>query len=79
VRLQALFTAAAAEALFGALRTEGFAFAVELLLRAEAAGYRVVEVPVNWVDQQNSKVSVLGSGPAMLLQLLAARWRVRRR
>lgn len=74
-----LFTAAAAGRLFGALRTQGFGFDVELLLRAQAAGLRVVEVPVNWADQDGSKVGVLGSGPGMLLQILRARWTVRRR
>jgi len=74
-----LFTAAAAEALFGALETTGFAFDVELLLRAQAAGYRVVEVPVNWSDQEGSKVGVLRSGPGMLLQILRARQWIGRR
>src|SRR5205807_9454038 len=37
------FTAAAAEALFGALQTDGFGFDVEVLLRAQAAGFRVTE------------------------------------
>ncbi|HET7343057.1 MAG TPA: dolichyl-phosphate beta-glucosyltransferase [Methylomirabilota bacterium] len=73
-----VFTAAAAQALFGALRTDGFGFDVEMLLRAQAAGYRVVEVAVNWADQPGSKVGVLTTGPAMLGQIAAARWRVAR-
>jgi dolichyl-phosphate beta-glucosyltransferase len=71
------FSAEAATALFGPLRTQGFAFDVELLLRAQAAGYRVVEVAVNWADQAGSKVGVLSTGPGMLLQTLRARWMVR--
>ena len=74
-----LFTAGAAEALFAALETTGFAFDVELLLRAQAAGYRIAEVPVNWADQKGSKVGVFRSGPGMLLQLLQARRRAGRR
>jgi dolichyl-phosphate beta-glucosyltransferase len=74
-----LFTAGAAEALFGPPQTEGFAFDVELLLRARASGCRVAEVAVNWVDQDGSKVGVLRSGPGMLVQILRARRRVRRR
>jgi dolichyl-phosphate beta-glucosyltransferase len=73
-----LFTGAAAERLFGALQTAGFAFDVELLLRAQALGYRIVEVPVNWADQEGSKVGVLSSGPGMLSQVLMVRWRMRR-
>jgi dolichyl-phosphate beta-glucosyltransferase len=74
-----LFTAASAEALFGVLATAGFAFDVELLLRARAAGYRIVEVPVNWADQKGSKVGVLSSGPGMVMQTLQARRRIGRR
>ncbi len=70
------FTAAATRRLFGALETQGFGFDVELLLRAQAAGYRIVEVAVNWQDQAGSKVGVLTTGPRMLGQVLRARWRV---
>jgi len=70
--------AAPAEALFEALQTTGFGFDVELLLRAERLGYRVVEVAVNWADQAGSKVGVLRHGPGMLWQILRARARVAR-
>jgi dolichyl-phosphate beta-glucosyltransferase len=73
------FTAPAASRLFGALSTRGFGFDVELLLRAKAAGCRIVEVPVNWADQAGSKVSVLRHGPGMLWQIMMARRRIRRR
>jgi dolichyl-phosphate beta-glucosyltransferase len=72
------FTAAAATDLFPRMVTNGFAFDVELLLRARARGWRVVEVPVNWQDQPASKVSVLTDGPRMLWQILAVRRRVAR-
>ena len=70
------FTAQAAETLFGPLETEGFAFDVELLLRAQAAGYRIIEVAVNWADQEGSKVGVLTTGPGMLVQVVKARRRL---
>ena len=73
------FTAPAAARLFDALATEGCGFAVELLLRARAAGCRIVEVPVNWADQAGSKVGVLRHGPGMLWQIVQARRRVGRR
>jgi dolichyl-phosphate beta-glucosyltransferase len=69
------FTAAAAGDLFGRLGTSGFGFDVELLLRAQAAGYRLAEVAVNWSDRPGSKVGVLRNGPGMLWQI----WRARRR
>jgi len=73
-----LFRSAAAEALFGELRTEGFGFDVELLLLARRRGYRVTEVAINWADQPGSKVGVLTDGPRMLAQILAARRRLAR-
>ena len=72
-------SARAAEDLFERLRTRGFGFDVELLLLAQRAGYRVVEVPVNWADQAGSKVGVVRHGPGMLWQIARARWRVGRR
>ena len=72
------FTADAARRLFGALETQGFGFDVELLLRAQAAGLKVVEVAVNWSDQAGSHVGVLTSGPVMLAQIVRARWRIGR-
>ena len=73
-----LFRGAAADALFGDLRTEGFGFDVELLLLARRRGYRVTEVAINWADQPGSKVGVLTDGPRMLVQILAARRRLAR-
>ena len=72
------FTGPAAERLFPVLTTRGFAFDVELLLLARAAGYRIVEVPVNWADQSGSKVGVLRHGPGMLGEILRVRLRMRR-
>ena len=69
------FTAAAATDLFGRLATPGFGFDVELLLLAQASGYRLAEVAVNWADRPGSKVGVVRNGPGMLWEI----WRARRR
>src|SRR5204862_965158 len=66
------FTAAAAERLFGGLRTRGFGFDVELLLAAQAAGCRIVEVSGNWADQPGSKVGGLRHGPGTVRQSVKA-------
>ena len=73
------FTAPVASRLFEALSTRGFGFDVELLMLAQAAGCRIVEVPVNWADQAESKVGLFRHGPGMLWQILKARSRVRGR
>jgi dolichyl-phosphate beta-glucosyltransferase len=62
-----------AEALFPHVTTDGFGFDVELLLRAQRAGYRIGEVPVNWANQPGSKLGVLSHGPRMVLEVLRAR------
>jgi len=67
------FRGPVAENLFRALRTTGFGFDVELLLRAQRRGYRIVEVAVNWADQPGSKVRVVTDGPRMLWEILRAR------
>jgi dolichyl-phosphate beta-glucosyltransferase len=73
------FTARAAEAIFGKLRTRGFGFDVEVLLLARWHGFRVAEVAVNWVDKPGSKVGVFKTGPGMLWEILRARVRMARR
>lgn len=73
------FTAAAAEAIFPRVRTQGFGFDVELLLLARGAGFRIAETAVNWIDQPGSKVGVIKDGPRMLYQIIKARARTRGR
>ncbi|MCZ7646799.1 MAG: rRNA maturation RNase YbeY [Planctomycetota bacterium] len=68
-----LFSAAAAECLFGAARVDGFAFDVELLYLAARWDLKVVEVPVNWRDDQASRVNLL-TDP---FRMLGDMWRVR--
>jgi dolichyl-phosphate beta-glucosyltransferase len=53
-----LFTAAAAEALFGAAKVDGFAFDVEILYLAARAGLVIRELPVNWYDTPSTRVNL---------------------
>lgn len=73
-----LFRGAVADDLFSGVRTRGFGFDVEVLLLAQARGYRIVEIPVNWADQPGSKVRVLSDGPRILAAAVLARLRVGR-
>jgi len=61
-----LFRGAVARQLFARSFVGGFAFDVEILTRALQAGYRVVEVPVEWSHMNNSKVRVLRDAASML-------------
>jgi dolichyl-phosphate beta-glucosyltransferase len=65
-----LFTAEAAQAVFSRLRTDRFAFDVEVIARARDLGYRVAEVPVNWDYRGHSTVRVFSSGGRMVWDLL---------
>ncbi len=66
----------AALALFGALETDGWAFDVELLVRARHAGRTVASVPVTWAYQDDSRVQKLRDTLRMTLDLVRLRRRL---
>ena len=51
----------------------GWAFDVELLYIARRHGYRIVEIPIHWYFNADSKISVLRDSPRMFLDLLQIR------
>jgi dolichyl-phosphate beta-glucosyltransferase len=64
------FTAAAAKAIFSRVGISGFTFDVEVLVIARWLGYRVAELPVNFVyDGEASSVKVLNIVARTLLDL----------
>jgi len=72
------FTAEVADRVFPPLQTHGFGFDVEILYRAQQAGYRIVEVPTRWVNSPQSRVHPIRHSMAMFIELLAIPGRVRR-
>jgi len=64
-----LFRADVAKRLFKTLRTERFAFDVEIIGKARRLGYTLTEVPVNWDYSTNSTVRLVSSGSRMLLDI----------
>jgi dolichyl-phosphate beta-glucosyltransferase len=52
----------------------GFAFDVEILYIAQKLGLSIVEVPVNWVNQEGSKVHIIPDSLRMLWDILRIRW-----
>jgi hypothetical protein len=54
----------AAHRLLPKIRDNGWFFDTELLVLAERAGLRVHEVPVDWVDDPDSRVDLLATGTA---------------
>ncbi|MBI4337237.1 MAG: glycosyltransferase family 2 protein [Chloroflexi bacterium] len=68
------FTAEAAQRLFSQQRLTGFGFDVEVLFLARRQGIPVVEVPIDWYFQGNSKVRLLRDTVPTLRDLLIVRW-----
>lgn len=67
-----------AERLFARQRITRFSFDVELLWIARELGYRVVEVPVTWINDPSSRVHPVSDSLRMLVDLVRLRlydWR----
>lgn len=72
-----LFSAEAAKAIFPRQTMDGFSFDVELLLLARQEGFSIVEVPVRWIDNPDSRVSPMRDSARVFLDVLRIRWRHR--
>ena len=70
-----LFKLATARPLFARQTTDGFAFDVEILLRARRGGSVIREVPVRWINSGASTVSPIRDSAEMLRDLLRIRFR----
>ena len=75
-----LFPTNAAKRLLAEQRCPGFAFDVELLMRADRAGLRIAEVPITYLHDSRSSVRVASASLKMLRDVsgLAYRLRIRR-
>ncbi len=67
------FAHEAARDIFRRLSVTGFAFDVEVLVLAQALGYKIETVPVHYTARETSKVRVLRDSLRMLAQLLRIR------
>ncbi len=63
------FTREAARDLFGALRSEGFSFDIEILGLAKRRGYRISEVPVTCIHRPGSTIKPLRDSLGILVDL----------
>lgn len=69
-----LFERSAAREVFGRTELPGFGFDAESLYIARRLGYRLVEVPIRWRNDPDTKVSAWRDSLRMFLEL----WRIRR-
>lgn len=67
------FSAAAAEIIFQRSRLDGYCFDVEALYIARRHGLRIVEVPITWVYDADTRVQVFRDGRRMVADLLRIR------
>ena len=67
------FSAEAAEKLFHLQRIDGWAFDAEVLFIAQHLGYQIIEVPVQWYYDGNSKINVIRDSVKMFRELLQIR------
>ena len=67
----------AAEDLFGVSRINGIGFDVETIYIAQKRGYKIVEVPINWYYNNDSKMRLVQDSLAIMEELFAIRrnWR----
>lgn len=72
------FRADVAEDLFQYQGIEGWAFDVEVLYIAKLRGYKIVEIPIPWYYNDESKISVLRDSFRMFLDLLKIRHNARK-
>jgi len=67
------FTARAAEDIFSRQKLEGFSFDVELLFLASKLGYRIAEIPVEWINEPNSRVRMIADPALMFADVIRIR------
>jgi dolichyl-phosphate beta-glucosyltransferase len=73
-----MFRRHAAAAIFSRQKLTGFAFDVEILFIARRLSFCIAEIPVNWVAQAGSKVSLVADSIKMLWDVSRIRWMHRR-
>lgn len=68
------FRGPVAEDLFSCQRLTGMAFDVEVLFIARMRGYRIVELPIPWYFDPDSRVRLVHDSLRMALELMTIRW-----
>jgi dolichyl-phosphate beta-glucosyltransferase len=70
-----LFSRDVAKYLFSKATSDGFSFDVEILFLARKAGYKIVEIPINWSDVPGSKVDLFRDPIRMFSDIISFRIR----
>ena len=65
-----LYPRKAAQFLFGNMKNTGWSHDVELLYQADLNNYQIVEMPIHWVNQPESKINVVKDSMMMFFGVL---------
>jgi dolichyl-phosphate beta-glucosyltransferase len=68
-----IFRGDIARSLFKEAQIDRFAFDVEILAIAKKKGHRIVEVPIKWINSNESKVDPIRDSVQMFFDLLKIR------
>lgn len=71
-----LFKQNIAKELFSELQTYRFGFDIEILARAQKKGFKIVEVPITWLHNDNSRVRPIRDAVKTLSDLIKIWWRL---
>ena len=69
------FTGQVAQAVFSRQTMTGWAFDVEVLFIARRLGYRIIEVPIPWFYNPESRIRLVRDSYRMAIDLLTIRWK----
>lgn len=64
-----IYPKAIAHELYTACITDGFLFDVEIILRAREKGYKILEFPIEWTSDPDSRLSVRGTFISLFSEL----------
>src|SRR3989338_946887 len=68
-----IFNQKAAKDVFSRTRITGFGFDVEALFLAKISGYKIKEVPVTWINDEQTKISPVKDSLKMFIEVLKIR------
>jgi len=63
--------------IYGECITDGFMFDIEIIMRAQKKGYRIMEFPINWTCDRDSRLSPTRSSRRVLAELAAIKRTIR--
>ncbi len=71
-----LYRGDVARRLYAQAFTDGFMFDIEIILRSLMAGYQILEFPVLWSNDADTRFNPMRGTWGLFLQLVAIRWRL---